>query len=176
MTVVTGPSIHQGDHQFLGTLSVAGINLPSGGLRGTHFSSSASDRLTADQVVHQFTRGIAQEDSANAANSTQIVHIAKGAGVVSAVRLVVGTLADQDYVVNVDIKRSNAGAAFATLLAASLNANNTSTVRVPVSGTLIGDPSYNAGDVFQLTINSVGTTGSPAKGVCAEVFFQEKPS
>ncbi len=174
---MANPSIVQGDLVVYGALSASSIDQPAGSIKNSHFSATASDRLAASKAVHQFAVAAEQKNGTDAVSETRIVHIAKGAGTVVDFQAVADAVpASGDKAASIDLQKSTGGGAFATLLTTPIVLNSSDTNRTPNTGTLVGSPTYAAGDLLAVVVTVSGSTGSQAQGLCARAMVQENPS
>jgi hypothetical protein len=106
------------------------------------------------------------------------IHIARGAG--QAVQLsawVTTPATGGDRTVTVDLQRSTAGGAFATVMSVTVSFSNGSTARTVVDGTV--NPAlddYIADDLFRLVVSVAGSAGNQAIGLTALAVFREEAS
>ncbi len=107
----------------------------------------------------------------------KLAHVALAAGTVVAGKLfLVLKATDVSRTVDVDLQRSTAGGAFATILTATTQFTSSSANLTAVSVSI--DPvkkNYIAGDCFKWVVTVAGGSGTQAKGLIATGFFAEAP-
>lgn len=77
-----------------------------------------------------------------------------------------------DRTVTVDLLKSTVGGAFASILAAPIVFNNTSTLRALVTGAF-SSTSLVDGDILKLTVAVAGAAGAQAQGLICSVTIRE---
>jgi hypothetical protein len=80
-----------------------------------------------------------------------------------------------DRTITVDIQKSTAGGAFATVMAATVGFTNASTVRTAVTGTF-SDTSLVPGDVLRAVVTVAGAAGAQAQGLFITLTIRERPT
>ncbi len=171
---MANPNIIQGDLIVQGTVSASAMQYPAASLKDSHFSAVTGDRLTAAKAVHQFPISYYQKEGAAVAAETATLHIAKGAGTLVSVQAVItGVVPTTTDTVTIDIKKSTAGGAFATLLTGTIVLDVSSVIRTPESGTPVATPTYAAGDLIEIVVTVSGSSG---QGLAVTAFVQENPS
>jgi hypothetical protein len=80
-----------------------------------------------------------------------------------------------DRTVTIDLLRSTAGGAFASVLSATVVLNNLSTLLVDMLGTL-NTTALAAGDTLKLTVAVAGAAGAQALGLSVSALLTEQPS
>ena len=80
-----------------------------------------------------------------------------------------------DRTVTVDLQRSTAGGAFATVLSATIGFTNGSTARTVVSGT-ISTAAGVQNDLYQVVVTVAGAAGAQALGLIVALDFQQDPN
>jgi len=171
------PNLLPGDLHVRGRISCGNFTPPSSSITNASVSSDAA--IDASKLVHMvnvctqlYARG-----TTVIALSGQDCYIAKGAGTVVAVRAAVnGTIATGgDRTVNVDLQKSTAGGAFATIMSGTVLLNSSSTLRTLATGT-ISSGSYVAGDMFQWVVTVAGSASAQAVGLVADFVAYESVS
>lgn len=172
------PDVHNNDTVFGGTVSFAKApDLPSASITNAKFSSAASDRLAAAKAVHRFAVPYSQSvGSAVVAETGKMVHVAAAAGILAAVKAAVDTLATgEDRALTVDVKKSTAGGAWATVLSAVITIDDEDTAKTAYTGT-IASAAYVAGDLFEIVVTVAGSASAQALGLGVSLFFDENPA
>ena len=174
---MANPSIVQGDMRVLGNLSSTSLSVPSGSINDAAIAAgSAGTNISSDKVRHQFSLELNQDTGTATTAQTRIVHIARGPGVIVGVSAVADVApTGGDKAATVDVKKSTAGGAFASILSAVVTLNSSSTSKVVQAGSL-SVTSFVAGDLLEIVIAISGSTGSQGQGVCATVMIAEDPN
>lgn len=73
----------------------------------------------------------------------------------------------------IDVKKSTAGGAFATILSATTELNTSSAARTPVELSLSGTPTLLAGDLLKVIGTLGGSAGTNAQGLLIEAVIKE---
>ena len=169
-------SRHEGDHHFVGTVTMGAVTLPDSAVTNAKVAAGAA--IDASKVNHQFTVNVelCAPNAAITAKST-LLHIVRGAtGVVVAAEAIITTVASGgDRTVTVDIQKATGGGAFATICSATIDITNGTTVRVPVSAT-INDDDLEDGDSLQAVVTVAGVAGAQAQGLLLSLTLQETPN
>jgi hypothetical protein len=79
-----------------------------------------------------------------------------------------------DRTVHVDLQKSTAGGAFATVLSSTIGFTNTSVIRIPVDA-VIGTVALVAGDILRLVVTVAGAAGAQAQGLLVTLVWDEDP-
>ena len=80
--------------------------------------------------------------------------------------------------VNIDLQKSTASGAFATVLSSPLSITHSTAVRTPVSLTSTSTPSISttalvAGDILQIVVDTSDKGATPPKGLLVTLTYQE---
>jgi len=168
------PALQPGDLHVRGRLSCGSFTPPSAAISNSHVASDAA--IDASKLLHMVNvcTELYPRGTTVIALTGQDCYIAKGAGTIVAVRASVnGTIATGgDRTVNVDLQRSTAGGAFATVLSGTCLLNSSSTLRVLSTGT-ISSAAYVAGDIFQWVVTVAGSASAQAVGLVADFVAYE---
>ncbi len=140
------------------------LEVKPGSLSDGDFSANANQRITITKRRHRFPVTLPLTGGTNVVAVSKIVHIAGGAGVVSAIVVTPSTApTGGDLKWTVDVLKSTGGGAFATILPAVVSIDNTVAdfrgIAVEVS-TL----TYADGDLLQIVVAVSGSTGSQGQG------------
>lgn len=173
--MATETSYIEGNVHVRGTLSASTNSPSSATITDTHVSATAA--IAATKLVHQFpVQGELYGPAVTIAALTKEVHAAFAAGSIVAFKAFVITVATgADRTVNVDLQKSTAGGAFATVLSATVLFNNVSTSRTLVSGT-VSTADYIAGDLFQVVVTVAGAAGNQALGLHFLMEVRQSPA
>lgn len=167
--LLEGPTVHSGE--FSADSLVSG----TASLTNAMFSSAAGARLNQDKAIHQFPVHYAQANGAAVTSATVHLHTARGAGNLVELHVVsTGVHPSSSDTVTVDIQRSTAGGAFATILSSTIELNSGGTVRVVQStSSFVSSGAYLADDIL---IAVVTVSGSTAQGLGVTLFLAEQPT
>jgi hypothetical protein len=147
------------------------LYIPAGSITNAEIASSAA--IGAGKVVQEFARDSRQANGADVASKTELIHTARAAGTIGALKVALTTApTGGNKKFTVDLQKSTGGGAFATVLSAVVDIDNTDTSLTVVSGTLAAS-AYVSGDIFAIVWTASGTTGNQGQGAIAEVFFEE---
>lgn len=131
----------------------------------------------ATDIILQHCEIMTKPGTAEIVAETIDIHIARAAGkVVSIEATITGAIAtDASRTVTIDLQRSTAEAAFASILSGGgIVFNNTSVLRRTVAGTLTANPTALVdNDIVRLVITPAGTGGIQAQGLAVCVRFKE---
>lgn len=167
------PNVIPGDLQVKGRGSFGTITLPTSVVSNSNVASDAA--IDASKLVHMVN--VCTElygPSTTVAALTKECYIAKGIGSLSSVRAAInGTIATgADRTVTVDLQKSTAGGAFATVLSGTVGFTNGSSLRTLSTGT-ISSATYAAGDLFRWVVTVAGAAGNQAIGLVADFVTYE---
>lgn len=170
----------QGTWVFPGGIAVQGnFYGPAECINDDQMSSNVSKRVQAMKLIHQHKVPLQLFDPATAiAAKTQDFFAGFGAtGTLVALMAWIEVLADDaTRITSVDLKKSTAGGAYASILSAPISITTSTTVRVPVLAT-IATPAYVANDLFQLVVTVAGAGGTTqAKGLTLQAILREDPA
>lgn len=139
-------------------------------------NAAITGTIVATKLESAFNLSYAQTGTVVAA--TTYLRIVRGATaeVVSIEAAITETIATgADRTVTIDLKRSTAGGAFATVLSAPIVLDNTNVLRTLEAGT-VSLPDLVDGDILQLTVAVAGAAGNQALGLVVAVTLREDPS
>jgi len=161
-----------------GSLSVVTAFYPPAlSIKNSHISTATADRIDAYKTIDN--RSVFAElygPATLCAALSKDIYIAHGPGTLlsfSAFIEVTGTAGDK--VVTVDLHKSTAAGAWATVLSATISFAAAAAVRTLVSGTL-SSTAYLAGDLFRAVVTVAGTTGAYAQGLNVRLCADESYS
>ena len=157
----------------VGRITAETMTIPASTIVDAGVSSDAA--IAASKLIHRFPVTYAQNESAVVSDAVQGIHVAAGAGTITAIEVVCTSSAPVgDSTVTVDLLRSTAGGAYATVLSSVVTVDNSTTVRTIEPGT-INTSDYIDGDSFTLDVNATVGTGTLPTGLLVTVFFEESP-
>ncbi len=104
---------------------------------------------------------------------TKWLHLVRGAtGTIVAAQVVHAVAGTGDRTVTVDLQKSTAGGAFATILSGTMQVLVATTIRTAVTAT-ISSAGVVAGDIIEAIVTLGGTTGSYPQGLLLTVTIEE---
>lgn len=173
-------TIIHGDLLVRGNISVAtspdntagSITQPSGSITNAKVAADAA--IAATKVQHQHTLGYSQAAGTAVVAETKGLFVARNAGVIVSVEAaIIGTIATgADRTVDVNVLKSTAGGAFATVLTANIQFTNVSVLRT-VSVAALAATTFVDGDIFEVVVTVAGAAGNQALGLVVSVNLQE---
>lgn len=165
--------VHFNATHFAGPLSAAEFIPPPGCIDNDAIESAAG--IESTKVVRRLSLHDNQVPGTAVVAKTVLAHIARASGNVIGVDIATSTIATgADRTVNVDLQKSTAGGAFATVLSATAELDNGSTVRTVYSGTISAAP-FVAGDIFQIVTTVAGSADNQAQGLQVTITLDENP-
>lgn len=154
-----------------GTLSCKTFQPPQGSITNGHIIGAAG--IEATKVVHQFPLKV--EQSGTVVNLTTLLHILRASGSVESIEAVVTTPATgSDRTVTIDLQKSTAAAAFATILNTPISLTNSTVARTVVSGAISNSVLID-NDILQLVVTVAGALGAQAAGLLVTIVLRENP-
>lgn len=153
-------------------MPVATVNFPALG----NNDIVASAGLAANKLVHQKTAAVELAEAATAVVAIdKLLLIASASGTLQAFEAAIVVQATgADRTVTVDLHRSTAGGAFATVLSTTVDITNSTTILVPVAG-VISTTTVADGDIYKIVCTVAGSAGAQAKGLIAHLVYDENP-
>jgi len=165
----------EGDVYVDGNLRSKTMNLPDSAV--TNASVVAAAGISASKLEHPLHLSYSQSLETNATAGTYVVHAARASGTLKAFE--VGLLVAPDTAagssgrtVTIDLQKSTAGGAFASVLAAAITLNSTTTVRTLTAATITGT-TFIDGDILAVVVTVAGDTGTHPLGIYAELVGSE---
>ena len=142
------------------------------------FSSSPSHRLTVAKQRHKHLAVMRFASGTDVTALSQCVHIAGGAGTVTAVEITPDVApSGGDLKWTVDVHRSTSGGSFGTVLSSTKDVSHGSANRTPVVASLDSTKvDYVDNDVLQIIVTVSGSTGSQGQGGIVKVWLDENPA
>lgn len=143
-------------------------NLPAGGLTNADISGTAAIAATKLLTVQRAGSEVYSETSTITSTTFGSFITPTAGGLIDVYGVVTGTVASSTTcTVSVDLQRSTAGGAFATVMTTPVQLVN-ATIRVPVAG-VISNTTVAAGDVWKIVVTAAGSTTNQAKGLLYNV-------
>jgi hypothetical protein len=163
-------SIHDGRQDFG---SASPLIFPNGFLTDAMVNALAA--ISASKLEHSIGKTYSQSiDAVVAADTGTIIHIAHNTGSVEAVRVGCDTApTGGDLAYTVDVQKSTAGGAWATILAGVVTIDSSDADRTVDIGSISGTVSLIAGDMIRVVVAVSGSTGTQGSGVCVDVLMHE---
>lgn len=147
----------------------------SGGLTDSDVAAGAG--IAASKLVHEHALNYAQAPGAAIVAATVDLHIVRGATgkTVSMDAVVTGAIATGgDRTVTIDLQRSTAGGAFATVLSSTIVLNNASVLRVAQPAVVNASLSaLIVGDILRATVAVAGVAGAQGQGLEVSIRLTE---
>lgn len=145
------------------------------GLGSANFATT--DPLATSKAIHRYREHYSQATgTAVVALTNQIMCVAKGTGTIKTFQAaIIGAIATgADRTVTIDLQKSTALGAFATVLSSTIVFNNASTLRVVSSGSF-SDTTLANGDFLYITVAVAGAAGNQAQGLAICLEWDENP-
>lgn len=152
--------LHAGTHTFLTAPVVPDSSFGDAQM-------SASDPVSCTKLDHQHNRILAQAHGSASADERRVIHCARAAGVLTAIRAGVVVAAVGDSTVTVDLYKNGA-----SILSAVITLDSGDAAFAEVAGAIDTDD-YIAGDVFEVVIDATVGTGTLPQGVYVDAVFRE---
>jgi hypothetical protein len=170
-------SIIDGNTTFKGTVAIQGQFYPPAlSINGSHISQDANNRIPAETVEHQFSiPKVCFGPATNIAALTDFVWAANADGEIVGVDVFIEGAATGDRTATIDIKKSNGGGAYATVLSSPVTVNSSTAIRTAVPAT-IASAAYVAGNSFEVVVTVGGSTGTQPTGLLVMVYIREMPA
>jgi len=161
-------------HLVVETLTATqSMNVPDGEIDDDAIKTAAN--IGAGKLTHRYPLNYAQADGADVVTETQILGIMYKAGSLVAVRVVPTTAPDtsagKQY--TVDIQKSTAAGAFATVLSSVVTVDDSSTDLTVQAAVLSGSNTHIAGDVYRAVITASGSSGNQGQGLGVTAIIEE---
>lgn len=166
------------DNTYSGSNTFSGpINVPASSFGDIDIEVGATP-VQAEKLESQFTfdRELYPPGTEIVALAAQLLTIFRTGGELIAIEGVITTQATgADRTVTVDLEKSTAGGAFATVLTTTVDIDNTTVIRTPVAG-VVNDADVIDGDIYQLTVAVAGGAANQAEGLVVTVTMRENPT
>lgn len=164
-----------GDVHVNGHFSAKTMDIPSGTVINDDVSASAA--IAHTKMQHRHVINYQQSPSSAVVAGTEGLWIARAGGTIVAVEaMITGTIATgNDRTVTVDVKKGNAGNAYATILSAGIELDDDDALRTGVAGTL-STTTFLDGDSFQVVVAVAGGNGNQALGLLVTLTVVEDAS
>lgn len=166
----------QGDYHITGNLTLGSIRIPDGDV--TNDSIEAGAEIDASKVMHQFPIDVQLVAPAVAITAmTRLLHIVRGgdATLVAAEAIITTQATDVSRTVTVDIQKSTAGGAFASVCTTPIQISSSTSIRDAVAA-VFSSTALVAGDILQAVVTVAGGAGNQAEGLLLTLTLIENPS
>lgn len=158
-------NIIDGDLRVRGAIIPDSMAIPANSVGDTQFNSATP--LTASKQVHQYVQKYAQDHGAVVATKTSGIHIAHGAGTITALVAALKTACIGAATVVVDLKKNGT-----TVLSGTITLDNS--VAAYTSGTAtVSSATYAAGDVFEIVVTATAGGGTIGQGLTVALTLRE---
>ncbi len=166
----------QGNLIVQGYLSVGqGFSIPDGAITNDNIVTDAG--IEASKLNHQHMIAIELFGPAvSVAALTRQLFIAYAPGTILSAKASVVTVATgADRTVTVDVKRSTAAGAYATILTSTIGFTDASVVLTPVAAVINASlDDYIASDLFEVVVTVAGSAGAQAVGLLFTLITREE--
>jgi len=172
-------TIYDDPVQFRGPVSFSNeFYPPAGKLTNAHFSSDVANRLAADKLISQRSINVPLcDDGTDIPTITgRQCHIVRGltATLVGIEASITGA-ATTDRTVSVDVQKSTAGGAFATVLSTPILIQNGTAIRTALAATLASTALVD-GDILRVVVTLGGSSGTRPQGLVVCINLREDPT
>lgn len=166
------PETHYLDHVFSGDVQFTGtIGLPSGSLTDAMVAASAN--VTQSKLEHRHVISYHQVGGTDVVSATIPLYLAyKGVTVLGVEAMAIAAPTGGDKKFTIDVKKSTAGGAAATILTAVLDFASKTNLTA-YAATLSGTPTMIATDMLEVVIAASGSTGSQGQGLVVNIYVAE---
>ena len=158
---------------------VVDIEWPNAGLSDRDISNAA--QIDGSKIIRQQANSVevyAQGASVASDVTKTILMVYGKVGTLIALEAAIFEAAVGDSTVTVDLQKSTAGGAFASVLSSALSISSITAVRTPVSLTSTSTPSISttalvAGDILQIVVDATEGSGTLPLGLLVTLTYQE---
>lgn len=166
-----GQTIQDGDLHVRGTMSCVSFSPPAGSIPKAAIPAAAG--IEASKLVrHQSIDVELCAPGSNIAAITKLIHIARAAGTLMSFEVAITGAMTGDRTVTIDLQRSTAGGAFATVLTATLGLSSSTVVRTATAATIL-TTAVADGDIYQIVVTVGGSTGTQPQGLIATLHLEQ---
>lgn len=161
-----------------GTLAAVRFAPPAECIGNAAFTSDPAQRLDADKVVagHAINRQLFADGTTIAAVTENLTIVLGAVAQLDAVAAAVtGTAAAGDRTVTIDVQKSHAGGAFASVLTTPLVLDSGNAVKVYEAATIV-TPAALIGDLWRLVLTVGGSSGTQPAGLLFSMRWREDPA
>ena len=173
-------SEERGDNNWSGTNTFTGaLTLTAGTVTNAMVNSAAA--IAATKLINRLVYTHAQKTGTVVAAATEEIAIAR-AGTANTTSTILSfevtcstVPTGGDLAFTVDLHRSTAEGAFATVLSAPLTFDSSKVARRVYTATLSAT-TFIDGDIFRVVVTTSGSTGTQGNGLLCELRLDEQPS
>lgn len=174
------PTRIPGDLNVAGGITCQRLTPPAGSIYNTHVADGAPGvYVAAQKVQHQVAASYKQQPGSNAAAATEDVYVHHGADgeVIDIKAVVTGQIPSGDRTCTIDVQKSTAGGAFATVLTGTITLDSVNVIRVVESGTLVtsGVEDLVDGDILRVIVTVGGSAGTHVQGFIVTITINKDP-
>ncbi len=127
-----------------------------------------AEPIGATKLQHRHVARMAQVHGSAASAERRIAHIARGAGVLTEVKVSLLVAAVGGATVTIDVKKNGA-----TMLTGTVGLTSADVAYATASGVVSGGGAYAAGDVIEIVQTVAAGGGTLPQGVCTELILTE---
>jgi len=170
-------SIHEGDHHFTGSVSIAGdFAAAAGSITNTMVEAEAG--LEVSKLDHRIVQTYAQEAECSVVDAYRVVHIARAAGVISGFKVFTDGIATGSSKIEIDVlKADGAAGAFASTLTAVYEVSSADLALTVLDAiTNVSPSTYVANAVFAVKVDVSVLGGTVPTGLVVQLTFDEEAS
>lgn len=157
-------------------MPICNVEPQGGGWRAGDIADNAG--IEAEKVIHQYTLSrLTTADAATAVTTITLplhtIHGSSAELMSLTAWLTTAITAASDRTIIVDLQRSTAGGAFATVLGTTITFDQSIASRTVLAG-VINTTTAIEGDIFQLVVTVAGSSGTQGKGLVVSLSVQER--
>ena len=169
------PVTFPGDVIISGGLTVGSMALPAGSIGNSQIAALAG--LDASKVVHRdwMEHELFGPATPVAALTKRIARMTANATLLSVSVEIEVQATGGDRTVDVDIKKSSGGGAFASILAAPIHLTNATAILTAVAGAF-SNANLVAGDILEVTVAVAGIAANQAQGLGLTISLDRNPA
>ena len=155
-------------------MTIANVTFEGGGLRNRDIASGAA--ITADKVIHQYcvNRLVTANDTTVVTAVELPIHtVPTPTTELMNIQASVFQAATGDATITVDLLRSTAGGAFATVLTTPIEFDNSVAARTVIAG-VIDEEDGIQDDIYKLSVTVAGNQAGQALGLLVALTVQDR--
>ena len=149
------------------------ISLPNACVTDDHVTATAA--IDASKLDHQYALQLNTAAGEAVADVTRIVHVAKAAGQLVAVKCCLDVTNVGDSTISVDVQKSTGAGAFSSMLDAAETLSSSTAAKTAVDATIGSGAAiaYAAGDLIEIEVDATVGTGTLGQGLCVVAYVRE---
>ena len=160
------------DFEFTGRVNFTGaVSLPDAIINADSLAPGAN--LPQNSLEHRQHVRYEQLDGSEVTNQSTAVFCAYRAGGLLDAQAVAHAVPTGGKNTTIDIQKCHA-ASWASVLAAPLVINSASSADTPIPFSLSGSPTFLAGDLLKLVVNTAGNTNTNVEGLLVDLVLYEE--